>query len=294
MAYLVASMSQPSPRSSSHQTTDPTPEHLQVIRLPLALQFLPLRLRYPLALIYKFARQAYELSVMENLPPEQRLQALEHYKQALDRIADHAQAETMFFTELQNMMTTYQLPLAPFYDLLEANTERVSKPRFKDFGELMHFSRRSANPLGRLILQLLGACSQRNIGYADTLASALQTIYFLKNVGADTRDGRIYFPQDEMRKYKITDEQILHEDISGIWVMFFDFELQRARRLLQSAAPLGLQIKGLAGLEIRMLIAGGERILLKLHKSRGDVFHKPPVLNPIDWVYMIYRAIRAK
>ena len=73
-----------------------------------------------------------------------------------------------------------------------------------------------------------------------------------------------------------------------------EFELGRGRRLLQSGAPLGLALPGRIGLEMRSIIAGGERILHKLHKARGDMFRQRPVLKPRDWVYMLYRAIRAK
>ncbi|MEQ1601491.1 MAG: squalene/phytoene synthase family protein [Methylophilaceae bacterium] len=279
---------------NTQQTANSEPAVFPDKLLHLASWLLPFRLREPATLIYKFAMQAYAISIADNFSPEQRLQLLHEFKQAMDKPVPKAPVQPDNFASLHGMIKTQQLPLAPFYDLLDANCERITKNRYENFGEIMSFSRRSANPLGRLALHLLDAATPRNIGYSDALCSALQIIKFLQNVAIAAKKGYIYFPQTEMRKYNITDEQIFSADISGIWPMFFEFEVKRARRLLQSAAPLGLQIKGLAGMEVRMLIAGGERILQKLHQSRGDVLQKRPVLTPIDWVYMIYRAIRAK
>ena len=72
------------------------------------------------------------------------------------------------------------------------------------------------------------------------------------------------------------------------------FQIERARRLLQSGAPLGLVLKGRIGLEMRAIIAGGERILYKLHRNQGDMFNHRPVLKKVDWLYILYRAVRAK
>src|SRR5690606_8435700 len=102
---------------------------------------------------------------------------------------------------------------------------------------------------------------------------------------------RIYFPQDEMRKYRIDESQIAEGRTDGTWGLFMEFEIKRARNLLQSGAPLGLTLPGRIGLEMRTIIAGGERILQKLHKSRGDMFNQRPVLKPWDWAYMLYRAV---
>jgi squalene synthase HpnC len=183
------------------------------------------------------------------------------------------------------------LPLQPFYDLLDAFSQDVTKTRYADFGELMEYCRRSANPIGRLLLQLYDAVTPRNIGMSDAICSSLQIINFLQDVEIDYKKGRIYLPQDELRKYRIEESQIAAGRADGTWPMFMEFQINRARSLLQSGAPLGLSLPGRIGLEMRSIIAGGERILKKLHKSRGDMFSQRPVLNPWDWAYMLYRAL---
>lgn len=261
---------------------------------PVASVLLPMRLRKPIALIYSFARQADDFADEGDLLPEQRLVLLNGFVQELDRIRDGKPPQTPFFAALQAMMQAHQLPLQPFYDLLDAFSQDVVKKRYENFGEVMDYCRRSANPIGRLLLQLYGHATPRNIGMSDAICSALQIINFLQDVAIDYRKDRIYFPLDEMRKYKIDEQHIAAGKADSTWSLFMEFEINRARKLLQSGAPLGLALPGRMGLEMRSIIAGGERILHKLHKSRGDMFNQRPVLKPWDWAYMLYRAVRAR
>lgn len=261
---------------------------------PVASVLLPRNLREPIGLIYAFARQADDFADEGNFPPEQRLQSLNTFKRELDAITTNVKPETDLFVALQSMIAAKKLPLEPFYDLLDAFSQDVVKSRYENFGEVMDYCRRSANPVGRLMLHLYGEATPRNIGLADAICSALQIINFLQDVEIDYRKDRIYFPMDEMRKYHITEDQIGNKDTSGNWALFMEFQINRARRLLQSGAPLGLVLKGRIGLEMRTIIAGGERILQKLHQSRGDMFSQRPVLKKSDWVYMLYRAVIAK
>jgi len=258
---------------------------------PVASILLPMRLRKPIGLIYAFARQADDFADEGDLTPEQRLELLNGFKLELDKITHNQATDSALFTALNAMIKQHNLPLAPFYDLLDAFSQDVVKSRYENFGEVMDYCRRSANPVGRLLLHLYGYATPRNIGLSDAICSALQIINFLQDVAIDYKKDRIYFPLDEMQKYKITEKQIANAETHGTWSMFMEFEIDRARRLLQSGAPLGLVLPGRIGLEMRMIIAGGERILHKLHKSRGDIYNQRPVLSPRDWLYMSYRAI---
>lgn len=261
---------------------------------PVASALLPRHLREPIGLIYSFARQADDFADEGDLTQAQRLALLDGFKQELDRIQAGEVPQTEFFVTLQAMIAARKLPLEPFYDLLDAFSQDVVKGRYENFGEVIDYCRRSANPIGRLLLHLYGMATPRNLGMADAICSALQIINFLQDVAIDYKKDRIYFPLDEMRKFNITEAQIANGDTSGPWSMFMQFQLNRTRRLLQSGAPLGLVLPGRIGLEMRTIIAGGERILHKLHKSRGDMFHHRPTLKPWDWGYMLYRAVRAK
>lgn len=258
---------------------------------PVASVLLPMRLRRPIGMIYAFARRADDFADEDELDAKERLTLLDGFRQELNRMRDQTAPETDFFIALQATINKHQLPLQPFYDLLDAFSQDVVKTRYADFGEVIHYCRRSANPIGRLLLHLYGHATPRNIGLADAICSALQIINFLQDIAIDYKKGRIYLPQDEMRKYNITESQIASGNTAGTWAMFMEFEINRARRLLQSGAPLGLVLPGRMGLEMRTIIAGGERILRKLHSTRGDIFNQRPTLNYWDWTCMLYRAV---
>jgi squalene synthase HpnC len=261
---------------------------------PVASVLLPMRLRRPIALIYAFARNADDFADEGDLPPQQRLALLDGYRRQLDRIGAAQALDDPLFIALAEIIRQHKLPLQLFHDLLDAFSQDVVKTRYENLGEVMDYCRRSANPIGRLLLHLYGELDERNLAYSDAICSALQIINFLQDVAIDYRKDRIYIPQDELRKFRVSEQQIANGDPEGPWWPLMQFQIERTRRLLQAGAPLGLALHGRIGLEMRSIIAGGETILRKLHRSRGDMFHHRPVLRPWDWTYMMYRAIRAK
>lgn len=261
---------------------------------PVASVLLPMHLRRPIALIYAFARNADDFADEGDLPPEQRLALLDGYRRQLDLIATSQALDDQLFIALAGIIKQHHLPVQLFHDLLDAFSQDVVKMRYENLGEVMDYCRRSANPIGRLLLHLYGEVDERNLAYSDAICSALQIINFLQDVAIDYRKNRIYIPQDELRKFRISEKQIANGDAEGAWWPLMQFQIERTRRLLQAGAPLGLALQGRIGLEMRSIIAGGETILRKLHRSRGDMFHHRPVLRPWDWAYMMYRAIRAK
>jgi squalene synthase HpnC len=261
---------------------------------PVASFLLPMRLRQPIGLIYAFARNADDFADEGDLPPEQRLALLSNYHRQLDRIGANESLDDPLFSALADIIREYKLPLQLFHDLLDAFSQDVVKTRYENLGEVMDYCRRSANPVGRLLLHLYGEVDERNLAYSDAICSALQLINFLQDVAIDYQKNRIYLPQDEMRKFHVSEKHIADGNAEGVWWPFMQFQIERSRRLLQSGAPLGLVLKGRIGLEMRSIIAGGETILRKLHRSRGNMFQHRPALRPWDWVYMTYRAVRAK
>ncbi len=261
---------------------------------PVASLVLPRRLREPVRHIYTFARQADDFADEGDFPPEQRLARLDAFRAELDRIRDRATPETPLFQTLAKTIEAHALPLEPFYDLLSAFSQDVVKHRYAHFGEVMDYCRRSANPVGRLLLVLYGETDRRAIAHSDAVCSSLQLINFLQDVAIDFARGRVYLPQDELAKYGISEAQIARADSGSMWWPFMRFQIERTRKLLQAGAPLGKILKGRIGLELRLIIAGGDTILRKLHEAQGDVFRHRPVLKPMDWVGMTYRALRAK
>lgn len=261
---------------------------------PVASLVLPRRFREPVRRIYAFARQADDIADEGDAAPDERLARLAAFRAELDRIRSGQVPATPLFQALAATLREHALPLEPFYDLLDAFSQDVVKHRYAHFGEVMDYCRRSANPVGRLLLALYGETDRRALAQSDAICAALQIINFLQDVAVDYAKGRIYLPQDEMEKYGVTEAQIARGDSGGTWWPFMRFQIERARKLLAAGAPLGKRLRGRVGLELRLIIAGGEAILRQLHESRGDVFRHRPVLRTADWARMILRAVRAK
>jgi squalene synthase HpnC len=261
---------------------------------PVASWLLPRRMRRPVEVIYTFARQADDFADEGEGPDAQRLLALEDFRAELGRIERGEAPRTALFRELAQLSGERGLPLQPFHDLLDAFSQDITKKRYADFGEVIDYCRRSANPIGRLLLHLFGAATPRNIALSDGICSGLQVINFLQDIPVDYRKGRIYLPQDEMTRYRIAEDQIARGDVGGLWRPFMLAQVERARRLLQAGAPLGKKLPGRVGLEMRMIVLGGECILKKIFDADGDVFRVRPLLNTKDWANMLWRALLAK
>ena len=269
------------------------PQHYE--NFPVASILLPKRLRHPIRVIYAFARAADDFADEGDLDDAARLALLDGFRSELDQIAAGTAPGSPLFHELAAVIARHHLPLQPFYDLLDAFAQDVTKKRYAHFGEVMDYCRRSANPVGLLLLHLYGAATERNIAYSNAICSSLQLINFLQDVAIDYHDkGRIYLPQDELAKFGISEQQIGQGHSHGLWKPLMLFQIERARKLLQAGAPLGKVLRGRIGLEMRMIIMGGEAILRKLYKSGGDIFNNRPVLKAEDWLIMFYRAVRGK
>ncbi|MGP1676211.1 MAG: squalene synthase HpnC [Burkholderiales bacterium] len=258
---------------------------------PVASVLLPAPLRYPVAVIYRFARSADDFADEGDLPASQRLAQLDDYRQGLKRLELGIAPEDALFSELAKIVREYRLPLQLFHDLLDAFAQDVVKKRYADYAELMDYCRRSADPVGRLLLHLFNAASERNFEQSDAICSSLQLINFWQDVEIDWRKDRIYLPQDEMRRFGVTERLIANGDASEPWQALMRFQVERARALIKSGAPLGRTLPGRIGLEIRTIVQGGLRILEKIDKAEGDVYHHRPVLRTYDWPLLLFRAL---
>jgi phytoene synthase len=253
---------------------------------PVASLLLPGRLRAPVEVIYRFARSADDFADEGSDPPALRLERLQRYREQLD-----APAEPLFH-DIRKIVREHELPLQLFRDLLDAFSQDVTKKRYADFAEVLDYCRRSANPVGRLLLHLFKQTTERELAWSDAICSGLQLINFWQDVEIDYRkDNRVYLPLDEMARFGVSEAHLQEKKVDDAWRRLLAFQVERARAMMLSGQPLGRALPGRVGLEIRTTVLGGLRILDKIEGVGYDVFRRRPVLRPLDWPVLLLKAV---
>ncbi|MDE2430799.1 MAG: squalene synthase HpnC [Burkholderiales bacterium] len=264
-------------------------EHYE--NFPVASVLLPGHLRPAVEAIYAFARTADDIADEGDATPEQRIEDLKHFNNALDEIESGKKTDSLLVQKLANTIAQYHLPIQPFRDLLSAFTQDIETTRYQTFDALLDYCKRSANPVGKLMLHLYGMASDDNLRQSDAICTALQLINFWQDVGIDWQKKRIYVPLADLQQFGITENQIAEGVANEKWIELMHFQTQRARELMLTGAPLATQLPGRIGWELRLVIQGGLRILEKINTAHGDVFKKRPKLRQLDWLIIIWRSI---
>ncbi|MFP5506220.1 MAG: squalene synthase HpnC [Gammaproteobacteria bacterium] len=260
---------------------------------PVASWLLPRGLRRPVAVIYAFARTADDLADEGDATPEARLAGLDAMSALLDAVAAGTPQDTALGRALADTVRVHALPLEPLRDLLSAFRQDVVKSRYADFGEVMDYCRRSANPVGRLLLHLLRDSDPRHLASSDAICSALQLINFHQDLHQDYIErGRIYLPQDEMMRFGVTEEHLCERRNDLALRRLMQLQYERARRLLRAGAPLARQLRGRFGFELRLTVLGADRVLERLMHG-ADAFARPR-LDSADWARIVWRALRGR
>jgi len=261
---------------------------------PVASILMPRRLRPAVEAIYAFARSADDIADEGDATPEQRLASLTAYEEALGRIERADGEHEPMFARLAAIIEQHQLPLRPFYDLISAFKQDIVVHRYQDYASLLDYCSRSANPVGLLMLHLYGAADPENIRQSDAICSALQIINFLQDVAIDEHKERIYLPMEDLARYALSPAHLARPDNRAKWRAMMKFQVERARALMLSGAPLACRLKGRIGLELRMVVQGGLRILEAIEEVDYDVFLRRPKLEKRDWFKVFWRALRMK
>ncbi len=255
---------------------------------PVASWLLPAPVRRPIEAIYGFARGADDVADEGSAADAERLAGLDRYLRALEAI-DAGRDPGDQFEAIAAAVREFALPTALLADLIDAFRQDVVKKRYATYEELMDYSRRSAEPVGRLVLHVFdatraAAVTPASLQQSDAVCSALQQINFWQDVEVDWLKGRVYIPQEDLQRFGVDEGAIAARRADERWASLMAFECERSRRLLCEGKPLGRTLRGRFGIEIRATIAGGARILDKIDAAHGDVFRHRPVLGKLDWL----------
>jgi len=261
---------------------------------PVASVLCPARLRPAVAALYWFARTADDLADEGEAPPAQRLADLADYRSDLEAVlAGHAPSSRWpgVFAPLAAAITRFYLPAQPLRDLLSAFEQDVVQHDYIDRAQLLDYCRRSANPVGRLLLHLHGISDARALAQSDAICSALQLANFWQDLCIDTARGRLYTPRSDRLRHGVEAPQLLaQQDSPTVRALVADL-VGWTREMMQSGAALVHAVPGRAGWELRLVVQGGLRILDKIERSGHATLLTRPRLRWFDAPVMLWRAL---
>lgn len=264
---------------------------------PVASWLCPPALRPPIAAIYAFARTADDLADEGDMAPDARLAALGEFRAdliAAQRDGAVSSRWPQVFGPLLATTRMHRLPTELLTDLLDAFEQDVVKHRYADRPELTDYCRRSANPVGRLLLHLYRIDDPVSLAQSDAICTALQLANFWQDLSVDTTRGRIYLPATDCARYRIDADGLLaRRDTPQVRRLVADM-VAWARQLMHSGAPLVHRIPGRAGWELRLVVQGGLRILDKIEAMQFTTLQRRPTLRWYDFMIMVWRAVRMR
>jgi squalene synthase HpnC len=258
---------------------------------PVASLLVPRPLRPAIVAIYRFARMADDFADEGDLAPADRLAALDRCEHALDAIATGRPPDAAPFPDLAAAIDRHRLSLDPFRDLLSAFRQDVTTTRYATADDVLDYCRRSANPIGRLMLRVFDAETPANVVASDAICTALQLINFWQDIASDWRRGRLYLPGEDLARFGVTEAHVAEARCDEAWRALLAFESTRTRALLESGRPLTRVLPWRLRLEIAGVLAGGHRILDGIDAAGGDVFRRRPQLSGGDWVGVACHAL---
>lgn len=261
---------------------------------PVASRLCPPELRPAVVAIYRFARTADDIADEGDAESSERLADLAAMRVDLTAAAAGGRSSPRWpavFGPLGAAIARHALPLEPFCDLLDAFAEDAVATRYADRAALLGYCRRSADPIGRLLLRLYGIGDARSLARADAICTGLQLTNFWQDLGVDARRGRLFAPLADCRRHGALPSRLLAcDDSPQIRALVCDL-VAWARGVLLTGAPLVHSVAGRAGLELRLVVQGGLRILEKIDGQGGATLSSRPVLGWTDAPLLFWRAL---
>jgi len=237
----------------------------------VAGRLLPATLRRDLLAIYAYARSVDDIGDEGSLAGPDRLAALAAVDADLDRLFAGEHPRLGFVAGLAVTVAAHRLPREPFADLVAANRQDQHVSSYASWAELRDYCRLSAEPVGRLVLGVVGAATADRVAAADRICTGLQVVEHLQDVGEDARAGRVYLPADDLARFGVATADLTaptsRRELRGLLA----FEGARARDLLESGSMLVSSLRGAPRLAVAGFVAGGLAALDALAGAGWDV-----------------------
>jgi hydroxysqualene synthase len=260
---------------------------------PVGSILLPKHVRPDFFALYAFMRTADDLADLPSRTTEQKLDALAEWRKGLHRtfVADVLDDELpLTFLALRHTASKHGLTQLPFERLLDAfEFDARGDVRFERFEDLMWYCDRSANPVGQLVLSLLGYRDDERVALSNNICSGLQLLNFCQDIKEDVENNRCYFAREELENLGINDISKLKEAAEASKAVLM--QMGHVRRLLHAGAPLTEMVGGRLKYELRGVIHGAEALLRKLENSGGNSYHDRPKLSKIEHLAVLLKSL---
>jgi phytoene synthase len=240
---------------------------------PVALRVLPRRVRGHLQAVYSYARYVDDLG---DEAPGDRLALLDTVEEDLDRLYAGARPRLPVIAALAPTVLECALPAQPLRDLLAANRQDQQVSRYPAYQDLAGYCELSANPVGRLVLQIAGQATPDRVAWSDDVCTALQIIEHLQDIGEDYRGGRVYLPQRDLAQFGVGESDLAAPTAAPALRRLVAAEARRAAELLDSGRPLVASLRGWARLAVAGYLAGGRAALTALADAGFDPLGRAP------------------
>jgi squalene synthase HpnC len=265
-------------------------------------------MRPHIAAIYAFARRADDFADEPGPDSAERLRLLDGWGARLSGVprpttnpsspappaTTSATGDDLIFAALEHTIARFNLPRSLFHDLLSAFRQDVVTTRYSTWEDVMDYCRRSANPVGRLVLRVAGHDDPRLDAQSDAVCTALQLTNFWQDLAVDWSRGRLYVPLEERDRAGARERDLDAGRITPEWQTALREAAARTRALFDAGRPLCDAVRGRLRWELRFTWLGASRVLDKLHRAGFDVFNHRPKLGAADVPTLVWQAMRWK
>jgi len=255
-------------------------------------------MRPHVAAVYAFARVADDFADEGAVPGPDRRARLAAWQSRLHRAAasaepgESATTEDLIFVALGHSIRALKLPVPLFDDLLSAFGQDTMTSRYASWRDLLDYCRRSANPIGRLVLRIAGYDDDRLDRSSDALCTALQLTNFWQDFGRDWRAGRVYLPQEVQRACGAAEADLASGRLTPPWSAAIARAAAFTRPLFDEGRLVCDGVRGRLAIDLRLTWLGGARILERVEQRRGELLHDRPALGVGDAPVLVWRAVR--
>src|SRR5688572_19730423 len=258
---------------------------------PVASRLVPARMRPHVAALYAFARTADDIADEGRRPDVERLRLLDDWQSRLHTCVTECAPDDQVFLALGATIRDCRLPMSLFDDLLSAFRQDITTHRYDTWATLLDYCRRSANPVGRLVLRIAGHDDARLDRSSDALCTALQLTNFWQDLERDWLKGRLYVPLTDVDAEGARVQDLDDRRVTGPWQRVLRRVAGRTRMSFDEGRDVCDGVRGRLRYELRVTWLGGTRILDRIDHSGYNVFMSRPTLGIVDIPSLLVRAL---